>query len=165
MILKIKKSDNLHGEIRMPRSKTHSFRALILASFGSGTSVIRQPKLSADWHEAVKAMRMYGVKIKEIAKNIYQVEGVAGKLRTPNDVINVGNSGTMLFFIGGVAAACPCWSVITGDESIRNLRTVSKNLFQPFQNLGVEIISTKNDGMPPLLIKGKVDCGVAHMDG
>jgi len=71
----------------------------------------------------------------------------------------------MLFFIGGVAASCNGWSVITGDESIRNLRTVSKNLFQPFKELGVEIISTKNDGMAPLLIKGKVDGGKAKMDG
>jgi 3-phosphoshikimate 1-carboxyvinyltransferase len=71
----------------------------------------------------------------------------------------------MLFFVAGVAAACPGWSVITGDESIRMLRKISKNLFEPFQDLGVQIISTKNDGMAPLVIKGKVNGGVAHMDG
>ncbi len=71
----------------------------------------------------------------------------------------------MLFFVAGVAAACPGWSVITGDESIRTLRKISRNLFEPFEALGVQIISTKNDGMAPLLIKGKVDGGIAHMDG
>jgi 3-phosphoshikimate 1-carboxyvinyltransferase len=71
----------------------------------------------------------------------------------------------MLFFIAGVAAACPGWSVITGDESIRTYRKISKNMFEPLQELGVEIISTKNDGMAPLVIKGKVNGGVAHMDG
>jgi 3-phosphoshikimate 1-carboxyvinyltransferase len=55
--------------------------------------------------------------------------------------------------------------VITGDESIRKLRKISRNLFEPFEALGVQIISTKNDGMAPLVIKGKVDGGVAHMDG
>src|SRR5579864_3008643 len=165
ILLKVTKSQSLRGEVRMPRSKTHSFRALILASLAQGISVVRNPKLSGDWHEAVKAMRMYGAKIEEIEHGVFRVEGVGGNLQTPSDVINVNNSGTMLFFVAGVAAACPGWSVITGDESIRTLRKISRNLFEPFEALGVQIISTKNDGMAPLVIKGKVDGGVAHMDG
>jgi 3-phosphoshikimate 1-carboxyvinyltransferase len=164
VFLKVTRSQNLRGEVRMPRSKTHSFRALILASFADGISYVRNPKLSADWHEAVKAMRMYGANIEEIEENVFCVKGVRGNLQTPADVINVNNSGTMLFFVAGVAAACPGWSVITGDESIRTLRKISKNLFEPFQGLGVQIISTKNDGMAPLIIKGKVNGGVAYMD-
>jgi len=163
--LKVRRSRDLRGEVHMPRSKTHSFRALILAALADGVSYVRNPKLSSDWHEAVKAMRMYGAQIEEVEKNVFRVEGVAGRLQTPADIINVNNSGTMLFFVAGVAAACPGWSIISGDESIRTLRKISKNLFEPLQELGVEIISTKNDGMAPLVIKGKVDGGVAHMDG
>jgi 3-phosphoshikimate 1-carboxyvinyltransferase len=163
--LKVRKSRNLRGEVRMPRSKTHSFRALILASLADGVSYVRNPKLSGDWHEAVRAMRMYGADIEEIEAGVFRVEGVGGRLQTPADIINVNNSGTMLFFVAGVAAACPGWSVITGDESIRTLRKISRNLFEPFEELGVQIISTKNDGMAPLVIKGKVDGGVAHMNG
>lgn len=165
MILKVKKSRRLNGEVRMPSSKTHSFRALILAGLAEGISIIRQPKLSTDWFEAVKAMEMFGAQIKKTEENVYRVKGVAGRLKTPENVINVGNSGTMLFFMTGVAAACPGTSVITGDESIRKLRTVSGNLFAPFKELGVQIISTKNDGMAPLVIKGSVNGGMAHMDG
>lgn len=165
MHLRVKKSNHLKGDITMPRSKTHSFRALILAALADGISVIKNPKISSDWNEAGKAMRMYGAKIEEIEKNIFQIKGVNGTLKTPNDVINVGNSGTMLFFIAGVAAACSGWTVITGDESIRNLRKISKNLFPPFKELGVEIISTKNDGMAPFVIRGKVNGGITHMDG
>ena len=165
VFLKVTKSQRLQGEVRMPRSKTHSFRALILASLADGISFVRSPKLSGDWHEAVRAMRMYGANIEEIEPDVFRVAGVGGKLQTPADVINVNNSGTMLFFVSGVAAACPGWSVITGDESIRTLRKISHNLFEPFAALGVEIISTKNDGMAPLVIKGKVDGGVARMDG
>lgn len=165
VFLKVTKSSNLQGEVRMPRSKTHSFRALILASLADGISYVRNPKLSGDWHEAVRAMSMYGANIEGIEPNVFRVVGVGGRLQTPADVINVNNSGTMLFFVAGVAAACPGWSVITGDASIRTLRKISKNLFEPLQELGVQIISTKGDGMAPLLIKGKVNGGVAHMDG
>src|SRR3989338_1463627 len=125
MNLRVKRSNNLKGEIQMPRSKTHSFRALILASFAKGVSIINKPKLSRDWDEGIKAIKQYGAKIEEIEKDSFKITGVAGKLLIPNDVINVKNSGTMLFFIGGVAASCNGWSVITGDESIRNLITVS----------------------------------------
>lgn len=165
VFLKVTRSSNLQGEVRMPRSKTHSFRALILASLADGVSYVRNPKLSGDWHEAVQAMSMYGANIEQIEPNVFRVAGVGGRLQTPANIINVNNSGTMLFFVAGVAAACPGWSVITGDASIRTLRKISKNLFEPLQELGVQIISTKNDGMAPLLIKGKVDGGVAHMDG
>jgi 3-phosphoshikimate 1-carboxyvinyltransferase len=149
----------------MPPSKTHSFRALILASLADGISLIRRPKISSDWHEAVKAMRLYGAAIQEIELDVFQVKGVAGKLRTPDDVINVNNSGTMLVFIAGVAAACPGWTVLTGDESLRKLRKITRNFISPFQELGITVISTKEDGMAPFVFKGKVNGGIAHIDG
>jgi 3-phosphoshikimate 1-carboxyvinyltransferase len=163
--LKVRRSGPLRGDISMPPSKTHSFRALILAALADGTSLIRQPKISSDWHEAVKAMRMYGAEIRELEPEVFQVKGVAGKLRTPEDVINVNNSGTMLVFIAGVAAACPGWTILTGDESLRKLRKITRNFIPPFQELGVTVISTKEDGMAPFVFKGKVNGGTARMDG
>ncbi len=162
--LSVQKSSSLRGEVAMPRSKTHSFRALILAALAEGDSVIRSPKLSSDWHEAVKAMRMYGATIEEDGQ-IVRVKGVSGKLQTPDDIVNVNNSGTMLVFLAGVAAACPGWTVLTGDESLRKLRKITRNFIQPFEELGITVTSTKGDGMAPFIFKGKVNGGVAHMDG
>jgi 3-phosphoshikimate 1-carboxyvinyltransferase len=163
--LKVRRGGSIRGDISMPPSKTHSFRALILAALADGTSFIRRPKISSDWHEAVKAMRLYGAEIQGLDPEVFQVKGVAGKLRTPEDVINVNNSGTMLVFIAGVAAACPGWTILTGDESLRKLRKITRNFIPPFQELGVTVISTKEDGMAPFIFKGKVNGGVAHMDG
>ncbi len=163
--LKVQKSDGITGEVSMPPSKTHSFRALILASLADGTSIIRHPKISSDWNQAVKAMRMYGAEIEEIEKNVFQVKGVAGKLKTPADIINVNNSGTMLAFIAGVAASCEGQTTFTGDESLCTLRKTTKHFLPPFKELGIEAISTKNDGMAPFIFKGKVNGGVAHMNG
>lgn len=163
--LKVRRSGSIRGDISMPPSKTHSFRALILAGLADGISVIRRPKISSDWHEAVKAMRLYGAEIQEIEPEVFRVKGMAGQLRTPEDVINVNNSGTMLVFIAGVAAACPGWTILTGDESLRKLRKITRNFIPPFQELGVTVISTKEDGMAPFVFKGKVNGGTAHMDG
>lgn len=163
--LRVKPVDSIRGEISMPPSKTHSFRALILGALAEGTSIIRQPKISGDWSAAIRAMRMYGAEIEQAGPDLFRVEGVAGQLQTPPDVIDVGNSGTMLAFLCGIAAACPGWSIITGDESIRTLRKISKNVIQPFEELGITVISTKEDGMAPFVFKGKVNGGTAHMDG
>lgn len=163
--LKVRPSGSIRGDISMPPSKTHSFRALVLAALADGISVIRRPKISSDWHEAVKAMRLYGAEIQEIEPDVFRVQGVAGQLRTPDDVINVNNSGTMLVFIAGVAAACAGWTILTGDESLRKLRKITRNFIAPFQELGVTVISTKEDGMAPFVFKGKVNGGAAHMDG
>ena len=108
---------------------------------------------------------MYGAQITKIEDDVFEVVGVAGKLQTPNNVLDVKNSGTMLAYLMGVAAACPGYSIITGDSSIRNLRHISRNTIQPFEELGVQIISTKGDGMAPFVIKGQVNGGEAHADG
>jgi len=163
--LKVEKSEGIMGEVSMPPSKTHSFRALILASLADGTSIIRNPKISSDWNEAIKAMRMYGAEIEEIEENVFQVKGVAGKLKTPSDVINVNNSGTMLVFIAGVAASCEGETNLTGDESLCALRKITKHFLPPFEELGIKAISTKNNGMAPFIFQGKVNGGTAHMDG
>lgn len=165
LYLHVRESTAIQGTVSMPPSKTHSFRALVLAALADGVSTIRHPKISSDWHEAVKAMRMYGAEITEAEPNIFRVNGVAGNLQTPDDVINVNNSGTMLVFIAGVAAACPGWTVLTGDESLRKLRKITRNFIKPFEELGVTIISTKEDGMAPFVFKGIVNGGQAHMDG
>src|SRR5450759_3132444 len=105
--LKVRRSRDLRGEVHMPRSKTHSFRALILAALADGVSYVRNPKLSSDWHEAVKARRMYGAQIEEVEKNVFLVYGVSGLLHTPAEIINVNYSGTMLYLFESVAAECP----------------------------------------------------------
>lgn len=163
--LKVKPSPAIHGTISMPASKTHSFRALILAALADGTSYVRHPKISSDWHEAVKAMRMYGATIDEVEPAVFRVIGTGGKLHTPEDIINVNNSGTMLVFVAGVAAACSGWTILTGDESLRKLRKITQHFIRPFQELGVTVISTKEDGMAPFVFKGRVNGGQTRMNG
>lgn len=163
--LHVQKSEGLRGTIAMPRSKTHSFRALVLASLADGVSTIRNPKKSRDWEVGLRAMQMYGATITEIEPDIFEVHGVAGNLQTPQDIIDVNNSGTMLAFITGVAAACGGWTVLTGDESLRTLRKISAYVIPPLEQLGVTVISTKGDGMVPFVMKGPVKNSVAHMDG
>ena len=49
----------------------------------------------------------------------WRVRGTGGRLRVPENVINVGNSGTTLYIAMAAAALAEGYTVFTGDEQIR----------------------------------------------
>jgi 3-phosphoshikimate 1-carboxyvinyltransferase len=85
------------------------------------------------------------------------VKGVGGKIQPATDVINVANSGTTLYITMGLAALSPGWTVFTGDEQIR--RRPAGNLLKALTDLGAEGFTTRDNGCPPLVIKGKLKGG------
>ena len=54
---------NLSGHISVPGSKSHTIRALILASLAEGKSTIRNPLPSADCLSTAKAVPLIGAEI------------------------------------------------------------------------------------------------------
>ena len=65
MILKIKKSKPISPlPIEVPPSKSHSMRALVLASFADGPSQIKNLLMSGDTKTAVSVFESLGVKFK-----------------------------------------------------------------------------------------------------
>ncbi|UYT08952.1 hypothetical protein OE909_05775 [Treponema denticola] len=71
MILKIKKSKPVSPmPIEVPPSKSHSMRALVLASFAEGPSQIKNLLMSGDTKTAVSVLESLGVKFKIEQKNI-----------------------------------------------------------------------------------------------
>lgn len=74
----------------------------------------------------------------------------------------MGNSGTTLRF-GTVAAALgEGYSVFTGDYQIR--KRPLEALLSAVNNLGAQAISTRNNGMAPVVVKGKIKGGVTELD-
>ena len=98
MDLLVQPSQDLHGTVRVPPNKSHSFRALIMSALADGTSRITAPAVSADWMRGTEALEMFGAGIEPKAENVWQVVGTAGRLRTPDDVVNCGNSGIIFRF-------------------------------------------------------------------
>ena len=163
MFLKINTCKNLKGEIKLQPNKSHSFRALILASLAEGTSKIKEPKISNDWEKGIEAMRMYGAEITQ-ENDIFVVKGTGKNMKTPDDVINCGNSGQIFRFFMGVATGCEGYTVMTGDDSIRHIR-LGTPLINSINELGGFAISTKNDGHAPVVIRGKIKGGITTIDG
>lgn len=74
------------------------------------------------------------------------------QLAVPDNVIDVGNSGTTLYLALAMAALGSGTAVFTGDEQIR--RRSAEPLLQALKGLGAQAFSTKGDGCAPIVVRG-----------
>ena len=160
MLLRVRKS-HIGGCAGIPGSKSHTIRALFFASLASGESVITNPLISNDALSAREVCRAFGADI-EAGEGRFVVKGVSGKPHIPEDVINVGNSGTTLRFAAMTAGLVDGYSVLTGDYQIR--RRPLAPLINAMNNLGAEVFSTLSNGMAPVVVKGRLKGGRTELD-
>ncbi|MDR2051550.1 MAG: 3-phosphoshikimate 1-carboxyvinyltransferase [Deltaproteobacteria bacterium] len=153
----------LGGEIRITPSKSHTMRAILLASLAGGVSRVRSPLPSPDTEAMCAACGAFGAVLEEKEGDL-SITGVGGRPRVPRQVIDVGNSGQVLRFGAAVAALLPEYSVFTGDESVRSLRPMDP-LLKALEQLGAFAVSSKNDGYAPIIIRGPARPGAVVMDG
>lgn len=154
---------SVKGVIEIPPSKSHTLRAILFAAMANGTSEVRNFLHSPDATAMIHAMRAFGAKIDITAESL-RIKGLAGKLQPAENVIDSGNSGQVLRFVGALAALCPAYTVITGDPSIRHNRPV-KPLLEALSGLGALAVSSRLDGYAPIIIKGAMQSGKTHLTG
>ena len=158
MKLIVKKS-RLKGTVVIPGSKSHTIRAVAIASLAGGQSLIRNPLVSSDTQAAVNCYRALGAAIDTSDPKLWKVIGTGGEITAPREAINVGNSGTTLrIAMGSAALARPGQAItFTGDEQIQT-RPVGP-LTKALSNLGVKCTSLKNNGKAPVEVMGKLTGG------
>ena len=146
----------LAGTVRIPGSKSHTIRALVCALYAEGESVIRHPLVSADTLSARKMVELLGASVIDDG-DVWRVRG--GSISVPSETIDVGNSGTALYF--GIAAAAIAGGRVdfTGDHQI--CRRSAGPLLDALSALGVEVTST--EGCTPLSVRGPIKGGSASV--
>lgn len=155
----------LSGSISVPGSKSHTIRACLLSALAEGVSYIRNPLPSADCLSAARCIKELGAKV-EMAEDdsVWTITGAGKNVHLPSNIVDVGNSGSVLYFLTPIAATFPGWSIFTGDESIRT-RPVS-HLADALVQLGAEAhISRPEIDAPPFLVKGPIKSGKVLTDG
>src|SRR5271170_5500899 len=91
----------LEGEIVIPPSKYHAHRALMLAALAPGQSTIVDRTTARHVGFTVQALRALGTDIASTGRG-WRVNG--GGFSPASDVVQVGSSGTTLYFLLGLAA-------------------------------------------------------------
>ena len=147
------------GEVYAPPSKSYTHRAILITALGPGGTV-KRPLISADTRATIAACEAFGAKITR--KDDIEIEGVSGKPQTPEDVINVLNSGTTMRFCSAVASLTN-GAVLTGDASIRS--RPNGPLLSALNDLGVNAFSVRGNGKAPLVVQGRMKGGVAKLNG
>jgi 3-phosphoshikimate 1-carboxyvinyltransferase len=153
MKLIVRKS-RLKGEVVIPPSKSHTIRAVAIASLAEGQSTIRNPLVSNDTLSSVNCYRQLGAEIDTRDSSCWKVIGTGGQIKAPPKIIDVGNSGTTLRIAMGSAALIPAGrtATFTGDEQIQS-RPVGP-LMVALSNLGAKCTSVKNNGKTPVEVMG-----------
>lgn len=150
-------SSVLHGTVCVPGSKSHTIRALIFASLAEGVSFITNPLPSADALSCVHALQEFGAQV-SIEDSIWSVCGAGKNFHLPSNVVDVGNSGSVLYFLTPLAATLEGYTVFTGDASIRT-RPV-RAMLDALAQCGVQAFTTRPSiDAPPLVVKGVLKAG------
>ena len=164
MDLKVEKVDRISGCIKAPASKSYSHRAFIAAALAEGESVLRDPLYSEDTLATLEACEALGALFQRYPDKCI-VQGTAGYIRTPENIVDVKNSGTSVRILSSIAAIAPRanYTIFTGDESLR--KRPMQDLIDALENLGVDIVSSQSNGTPPIIVKGGFDGGETDING
>ena len=148
-VLTVSAGGPLRGELRVPGDKSISHRALLLGALADGASRISGLSDGADVAATAAAVRALGAAV-ESSGEVVRVIG--GALREPSGPIDVGNSGTSIRLLAGIAAGCPFTTVLGGDASV-NRRPMGR-VAEPLRLMGAEVEGEDGGRRAPLRITG-----------
>ena len=148
----------LSGTLDIPVSKYHAHRALVLASLAPGTSTITGISTTRQVEWTIAALRALGTRI-EVTEDGYRVTGGryhGAEIRERGSdgaagLLNVGSSGTTLYFLTGLVSLSDRPTTLTGMKYFR--RRPIKALLAALGEMGVDYESA-ND-CPPIVVQPK----------
>ncbi len=157
--IKIKRS-YLSGDILVPASKSHTIRALVISGLANGTSVLKNPLFSSDTESCIAGIQAMGARVVRGEEQL-QVTGFGNVPHIPSESIDMGNSGTSLRMLTGVASLGSQPVAFDGDESLRT--RPMHPLFSALEKLGATVDSA--NGKCPFTIQGPIQGGKTEVNG
>ena len=142
----LKAQNPLRGEITVPGDKSCSQRALMLASQMLGTTKITGLLESADVISTKNALISLGASIKKEQDEWLVMGNGLGSLTTPNEVLDLGNSGTGVRLLMGLVTTMNLNAVFTGDQSLRS--RPMQRVTEPLRKYNANFQARDNNYLP-----------------
>ncbi len=156
MDLCIEAKTSLQGRVKVPGDKSISHRSIMLGSIAEGKTEIEGFLHGEDCLSTVQAFRDLGVEIEGVNTDKITVHGVGlNGLKEPENVLDVGNSGTSMRLMLGMLAGQSFYSVITGDESLRS-RPMAR-VIDPVTEMNGKFYGRDNNNLAPVSVIGGQD--------
>jgi 3-phosphoshikimate 1-carboxyvinyltransferase len=147
-----RKANPLFGDITVPGDKSVSHRALMLGSIAIGETYIEGLLEGEDVLATAAAMRTLGAQISCDKSNRWTVIGRGvGGLNEPNQILDMGNSGTAVRLLIGLVGTQPFSTTFTGDVSL-NKRPMER-VMGPLRQMGAQFTS-RSGGRLPITVNG-----------
>jgi 3-phosphoshikimate 1-carboxyvinyltransferase len=147
-----KSGHKLTGRCRVPGDKSISHRALILGGLAVGRTRVKGLLEGEDVLCTAAAMRALGATVERESEGEWRVDGRGvGGLAEPEDVLDLGNSGTGARLLMGAVAGHPFTSFFTGDASLR--RRPMARVATPLAAIGARVLA-RDGGRMPLAVVG-----------
>ena len=142
----------LSGRCRVPGDKSISHRSVLIGTLAVGETRVTGLLEGEDVMRTIAAARALGAGAEKDPDGAWRLRGVGiGGLDEPDDVLDMGNSGTAARLLLGVLAGHPITCFMTGDESLRS--RPMERVAGPLRQTGAEIV-TRADGLLPLMVRG-----------
>lgn len=142
----------LSGETRVPGDKSISHRALMFGALAVGETTVTGLLEGEDVLRTADAMRKLGATVARRPDGTWVLHGRGvGGLTEPDDVLDMGNSGTGARLLMGLLATHPFTSVLTGDASLRK-RPMAR-VTDPLARFGA-VFTGRSGGRLPLAVTG-----------
>jgi 3-phosphoshikimate 1-carboxyvinyltransferase len=137
--------------VTVPGSKSYTHRMLIAAALANGVSILNNALVSEDTLFTMEALRQMGIQI-EVNRAEVHIDGKSGHLGPCSAPIYLGNSGTSMRLLTGVAALGKGTYTLTGNARMQT-RPIN-DLLDALQQIGIKARSVKNNGCPPVAVTG-----------
>jgi 3-phosphoshikimate 1-carboxyvinyltransferase len=148
---KIKPGKIADCRVMVPGSKSITHRMLIAAALANGTSTLKNALASEDTRFTIEALRQMGIQVEVNGADVHII-GKGGHLAPCSEPIYLGNSGTSMRFLTGMAALGKGTYTLTGNARMQT-RPI-KDLLDALQQIGIKARSVKNNGCPPIEVTG-----------
>ena len=154
------------GEVNVPGSKSLSNRALLLAALAEGETELTNLLDSEDIEHMLNALTKLGINYhlsEDKTQCVVQGNGGAFNVAEPLELF-LGNAGTAMRPLCAALAASNVDTVLTGEPRMEE-RPIG-DLVDALREADAEVTYLKNEGFPPLQIKGKtLNGGEMSVDG
>ncbi|MBT3134903.1 3-phosphoshikimate 1-carboxyvinyltransferase [Alteromonas sp. ALT199] len=156
----------ISGEVNVPGSKSLSNRALLLAALAQGETELTNLLDSEDIEHMLNALTKLGVSYRlseDKTQCVVQGNGGAFEVAEPLELF-LGNAGTAMRPLCAALAASNVDTVLTGEPRMEE-RPIG-DLVDALREANADVSYLKNEGYPPLQIKGKtLNGGEMSVDG
>ncbi|MBO0735067.1 MAG: 3-phosphoshikimate 1-carboxyvinyltransferase [Alphaproteobacteria bacterium] len=146
------RSGPLVGSIRVPGDKSISHRALMLGALAIGRTDISGLLEGEDVLATAAALNALGASVMRLGDGRWAVDGIGvGGLAEPEDLLDLGNSGTGARLLLGMLATHPITAFLTGDASLR--RRPMGRVVEPLSRIGARFVAREGSRLP-LVVSG-----------